>query len=1015
MRLAARLASLAAAMWGRVNEGSLTPQCSGHGATNLDDLDCTCMSGYVGPDCSRKRCPHGVAWADFPTATDEAHAPGVECSGAGYCDRLTGTCHCRSIFDGAACDRLKCPVGDDGKNCSGHGQCVTMRWAADHWDGLRLVRPNVSYDLWDADKVTGCLCDDGFSGFDCSRFECPRGDIPETAGQRRETMHIECQADVGHFSVAFRGHASAAIPHDAPYGHVRDYLEKMPSVGRVEISMANYSQRICAADAPVMTSITFVDDLGDLPAARVSPLDLDLSGGSPILRMVTRQVLRCPAGSCDSMFNCSGGFYLEYDGELTSRLSWNASTAEVGVALEALPTLGVASDFGEVNVSVRGGPTVCAGPQRAGRKSNLTIELRASYGNAYSLSTINSLRSGDTGLPVNLTLEAHKGTKENELCSDRGFCDFARGTCLCLQRHTPPFSYRYLSSDGYGGRGTRGDCGHIGAEATSCPVAYNAILDRTLECGGHGVCDNSTYTCACDVGYYAGDCSLRTCPYGPAWFSEATGPDEAHESTECSTMGVCDRTLGRCECRDGFGGVACERMECPTDEEGVVCSGHGRCLPMWRLAEETDYSGTAADITYGAETRQNEDQWDSRRIHACYCDTKDGHQGDAGPVAYISGVLAANPNVGGYTGYDCSRRWCPTGDDPRTSGGVFEVQTIRCSAATTTGERFRIGFRRHVSQWISSNASAAAVEAALENLSTVGSVRVTFSSGKSACEPSWAYETAAGMSVTFLSELGDVPMMTTEPFYNVTETVKGTKEEVECANQGYCDYVQGECMCLNGFVGSDGDGNVGTRRDCGRLEPSATRAASAYVASELARDAVLLARAGTEPRSTPTLSEERPGAVRFFVIHDERRPIEDVVRPLLTRARDRPIAALVGRLRNGDAVGGRPVVVEEGAARSERLGGGAGVDVDEEGGGTRDLARGAGGAIDNRLAEIVGGTDDEELPAVLGRIVLLHEDAPVAAADDVERIVGDQELDGRVGGDESLGYREARGEGGSRR
>ena len=75
------------------------------------------------------------------------------------------------------------------------------------------------------------------------------------------------------------------------------------------------------------------------------------------------------------------------------------------------------------------------------------------------------------------------------------------------------------------------------------------------------------------------------------------------------------------------------------------------------------------------------------------------------------------------------------------------------------------------------------------------------------------------MRVTFLSELGDLPMLTTEPWYNVSETHKGTKENAECGNHGVCDYEKGLCQCLKGYVGSDGDGNVGDRRDCGRLDP----------------------------------------------------------------------------------------------------------------------------------------------------------------------------------------------------
>merc|ERR1711871_1826230 len=35
-----------------------------------------------------------------------------------------------------------------------------------------------NYNLWDANKVAGCVCDDGFTGYDCSSLACPVGADP---------------------------------------------------------------------------------------------------------------------------------------------------------------------------------------------------------------------------------------------------------------------------------------------------------------------------------------------------------------------------------------------------------------------------------------------------------------------------------------------------------------------------------------------------------------------------------------------------------------------------------------------------------------------------------------------------------------------------------------------------------------------------------------------------------------------------------------------------------------------
>ena len=68
-------------------------------------------------------CPHGAAWFDEASADDKAHAF-QECSNAGICDQTKGECLCMQGFEGAACERLKCPGPDF--PCSNHGNCLTM-------------------------------------------------------------------------------------------------------------------------------------------------------------------------------------------------------------------------------------------------------------------------------------------------------------------------------------------------------------------------------------------------------------------------------------------------------------------------------------------------------------------------------------------------------------------------------------------------------------------------------------------------------------------------------------------------------------------------------------------------------------------------------------------------------------------------------------------------------------------------------------------------------------------------
>ena len=237
------------------------------------------------------------------------------------------------------------------------------------------------------------------------------------------------------------------------YGRFKRALEALPGVGAVRVTYGAYdafAAAPCLASKYGETSIEFLADFGDLPAMKVTSLDLAHSSSDDFgVAMLTRQRLRCPRGSCVAEGglgprNCTGGFYLGYDDEYTSKLGWNATTHDVQRALQRLETLKSGSDFGKLAVNVTGGPTVCGYTPEYGdyapeidstRGRNVTIEFRGTYGNVYTLALVNSLYRADSPKDatfayrekVNLTLDAEKGTKEDVFCSDRGWCDFATG------------------------------------------------------------------------------------------------------------------------------------------------------------------------------------------------------------------------------------------------------------------------------------------------------------------------------------------------------------------------------------------------------------------------------------------------------------------------------------------------------------------------------------------------------------------------------------------------------------
>mmetsp|Transcript_21239 Transcript_21239/g.23063 ORF Transcript_21239/g.23063 Transcript_21239/m.23063 type:complete len:295 (+) Transcript_21239:31-915(+) len=197
------------------------------------------------------------------------------------------------------------------------------------------------------------------------------------------------------------------------------------------------------------------------------------------------------------------------------------------------------------------------------------------------------------------------------------------------------------------------------------------LVHRTAEgtckelkfCSGHGRCVNEDF-CDCYDGwgsasdlspYKAPDCSRRVCPSGIAWADTPTMDGLAHNLAECSNKGTCNRVTGRCECFRNFVGDACQRSKCPNG-----CSGHGVCKSMRRLAKEyavntTTYENSVGDNGFVALIRVDDTAWDADSIFGCVCDSS----WTVGPYAY-------QVNEPEWFGPDCSKRHCPSGDNPYT-------------------------------------------------------------------------------------------------------------------------------------------------------------------------------------------------------------------------------------------------------------------------------------------------------------------------------------------------------------
>lgn len=88
---------------------------------------------------------------------------------------------------------VSCPNAN-GVICSGHGRCVTEGAAA-------AGTQDAVYTAWDAYQTTGCICDKGFTGYNCALQQCILGNDPYNHGTlevQSITTSVTYQADT-HF------------------------------------------------------------------------------------------------------------------------------------------------------------------------------------------------------------------------------------------------------------------------------------------------------------------------------------------------------------------------------------------------------------------------------------------------------------------------------------------------------------------------------------------------------------------------------------------------------------------------------------------------------------------------------------------------------------------------------------------------------------------------------------------------------------------------------------------------
>lgn len=574
-----------------------------------------------------------------------------DCSLRGNCNTYGG-CDCWTGYTGADCSLRSCIFA---KQWVGFGTST---------DNVHTIAAECS-NKGTCDRKTGlCKCYDGFTGVGCERLACPGGGNCNGNGR---CMSLRAAASTKDDFRLLYSTTYSLWDADKIYGCICDF---------------GYEGYDCS-----LRSCPMGDDPRTIAASGTYAFDTN-----------EVQTVTC---------NADGGtFKLTFRGRMTVDIAYNANTATVKAALEGLSTIyeGIGGS-GDVGVSFSGSAPCAEGG------TNTVITFYSATGDLPMLIADGTGLTRGGGTPSVSVAETTKGTREHLSCNGRGACDYSTGLCTCYAIGTNAF---YQSGNGYNSAmlasGIRGDCGFI-ASANNRVAPY---CPGTTACSDSGVCDLTLDTvptpdynvdrCTCFTGYTGGDCGLRTCPFNAAWFDEPTAQDTAHAMAECSNMGNCDRSTGKCVCAPGFDGIACQRTKCPSN-----CNGHGQCVSLKMMNYYKTDNGIDATISYGASYLPT--TWDAEMMHGCACD---------------SGTYREEETMYEFKGPACEEYTCPTGDNPsvtkyEVSSGVWdyqpnEKQNVKCIGNAGT---FTLTFRKETTPPIDFDAPGNSDYVELTGLGTV--------------------------------------------------------------------------------------------------------------------------------------------------------------------------------------------------------------------------------------------------------------------------------------------------------
>lgn len=316
----------------------------------------------------------------------------------------------------------------------------------------------------------------------------------------------------GNFSLSYFYAATPSIAYNADAAALQTALQSVSTVGLVEVSLQSGATAVCATAPGVTTLITFTSNLGSQPlllataqpttagqgvavgrvtagtrvtygtdASSTATWDADslygchcdgypdfnktslANGDTGLFAGADCSLRTCPWGTDPEAANCgvtlapenqtitcvaastaSGSFTLSFRGAVTAPIYASDTAATLATKLGDVVSVGVVSVT--TTGTGTGGPICTAG----GSGAVSTVTFLTELGDLPPMTVASNTLSGGGSVTV-ATLADGTGTPEE--CAGRGICDTSTALCNCFTN--------YGSSNGFGSRGRRGDCGAV--------------------------------------------------------------------------------------------------------------------------------------------------------------------------------------------------------------------------------------------------------------------------------------------------------------------------------------------------------------------------------------------------------------------------------------------------------------------------------------------------------------------------------------------------------------------------